>query len=83
VAVDLKQAAVVIMSHLDRLAAPHTPPANFTKVSYMKWYFCYKIQCVVTRSSIYWDVMQYNLVEVCSCSLEILINFFQAGNVIS
>jgi hypothetical protein len=34
VAVDLKQAAVVIMSHLDRLAAPHAPPANFTKVSY-------------------------------------------------
>ncbi|XP_023713900.1 E3 ubiquitin-protein ligase HERC2 [Cryptotermes secundus] len=31
VAVDLKQAAVVIMSHLDRLASPHTPPANFTK----------------------------------------------------
>jgi hypothetical protein len=34
VAVDLKQAAVVIMSHLDRLAAPHAPPATFTKVSY-------------------------------------------------
>lgn len=34
VAVDLKQAAVVIMSHLDRLAAPHAPPATFSKVSY-------------------------------------------------
>jgi E3 ubiquitin-protein ligase HERC2 len=34
VAVDLKQAAVVIMSHLDRLAAPHAPPATFIKVSY-------------------------------------------------
>ena len=32
VAVDLKQAAVVIMSHLDRLAAPYAPPATFTKV---------------------------------------------------
>ncbi|XP_068082847.1 E3 ubiquitin-protein ligase HERC2 [Anabrus simplex] len=31
VAVDLKQAAVVIMSHLDRLAAPYAPPATFTK----------------------------------------------------
>ena len=34
VSVDLKQAAVVIMSHLDRLAAPHAPPATFTKVSH-------------------------------------------------
>lgn len=28
--VDLRQAAVVIMSHLDRLAKPHLPPGNYS-----------------------------------------------------
>lgn len=30
--VDLKKAAVTVMSHLDRLAAPYNPPAAFCKV---------------------------------------------------
>ncbi|KAK7864133.1 hypothetical protein R5R35_007650 [Gryllus longicercus] len=32
-AIDLKQAAVVITSHLDRLAAPYSPPPTFTKTA--------------------------------------------------
>lgn len=30
--IDLKQAAVFLMAHLDRLAMPHIPPMSFTKV---------------------------------------------------
>lgn len=30
--IDLKQAAVFVMSHLDVLAEPHIPPASFNKV---------------------------------------------------
>lgn len=30
--IDLKQAAVYIMAHLDRLATPHIPPLSFSKV---------------------------------------------------
>lgn len=30
--IDLKQAAVCIMAHLDRLASPHIPPLSFNKV---------------------------------------------------
>lgn len=33
VSVDLRQSAVVIMSHLDRLSVPYSPPATFSKVS--------------------------------------------------
>nr|CAD7262173.1 unnamed protein product [Timema shepardi] len=32
VSVDLKQAAVALVSHLDRLAAPYLPPPSFSKV---------------------------------------------------
>lgn len=33
VEIDFKQAAVYIMSRLDRLASPHMPPLSFNKVS--------------------------------------------------
>jgi len=31
--VDIKKAAVFVMSHLDRLAVPHNPPPAFCRVS--------------------------------------------------
>jgi len=32
--IPLREAAVVIMSHLDRLAFPYIPPSNLSKVSF-------------------------------------------------